>query len=134
MLNTNVQCTVYKEVMTCVQGCQRSARSDQQEMSVPQPDVSLDLDRKYRLEKQIGRGGFGTVYSALRIEDGNKVAVKQICKNRVQSWGQIEGQSYPKEVCILLHLSKVKSVIDLYDCYQNENAYLLGNMFMKKNF
>ena len=52
--------------MTCVQGCQRSARSDQQEMSVPQPDVSLDLDRKYRLEKQIGRGGFGTVYSALR--------------------------------------------------------------------
>jgi len=88
-------------------------------------DDSLEFDLKYRLDKQIGRGGYGTVYSAYRLSDNVKVAVKHISKARVQSWGQLGDRFFPKEVCALVHLRKTDSVIDLYDCYENENAYLI---------
>ena len=48
-----------------------------------------DFHENYSLGAILGRGGFGTVYSAVRNRDGQAVAVKHILKNRVQSWGKV---------------------------------------------
>ena len=51
----------------------------------PPPIVQLPLDfsRKYRLIRQLGQGGSGFVYSAVRIADGRLVAIKFIYRNRL---------------------------------------------------
>jgi serine/threonine protein kinase len=48
-----------------------------------------DFHENYSLGVILGRGGFGTVYAAVRNRDGLAVAVKHILKNRVQSWGKV---------------------------------------------
>jgi serine/threonine protein kinase len=48
-----------------------------------------DFHENYSLGAILGRGGFGTVYAAVRNRDGLAVAVKHILKNRVQSWGKV---------------------------------------------
>ena len=48
-----------------------------------------DFHENYSLGAILGRGGFGTVYAAVRNRDGLAVAVKHILRNRVQSWGKV---------------------------------------------
>jgi serine/threonine protein kinase len=48
-----------------------------------------DFHENYSLGAILGRGGFGTVYAAVRNRDGLAVAVKHILKSRVQYWGKV---------------------------------------------
>ncbi len=48
-----------------------------------------DFHENYSLGAILGRGGFGTVYAAVRNSDGLAVAVKHVLRNRVQSWGKV---------------------------------------------
>lgn len=43
----------------------------------------------YKLGPELGRGGFGTVYSGFRISDGIPVAVKFVARGNVAAWGTV---------------------------------------------
>ncbi len=62
-----------------------------------------DFHENYSLGVILGRGGFGTVYAAVRNRDGLAVAVKHILKNRVQSWGKVR-KIFAKFTCFKIAL------------------------------
>merc|ERR1712203_1141372 len=41
-----------------------------------------DFHAKYTVKEQLGKGGFGVVYSAVRRSDGLEVAVKEVSKDQ----------------------------------------------------
>ncbi|GEM_PF-548392 len=58
--------------------------------SLADPLVGLLLDNKYKLEKRIGRGAFGTVYEANHLQLGDKVAIKILHAHLAQDHTTIE--------------------------------------------
>ncbi|KAM9752550.1 serine/threonine-protein kinase pim-2 isoform 2-T2 [Menidia menidia] len=80
---------------------------------------------QYRLGPLLGSGGFGSVFAAQRLSDGLQVAVKQVCRDRVQQWARLPGRAspVPMEIALLQQLSEVgghAGVIRLLDWFHVE--------------
>lgn len=43
------------------------------------------FDHEYKIGKVLGEGGFGRVYSAVRLRDNFPVAVKQVSRHKIPS-------------------------------------------------
>lgn len=56
-----------------------------------------NFKKMYKLGPELGRGGFGTVYSGFRIKDGLPVAVKFVGRHNVTEWSTVSasGLSFP---------------------------------------
>ncbi|VDM63047.1 unnamed protein product [Angiostrongylus costaricensis] len=89
--------------------------------------------KHYKLKGELGRGGFGIVYRAVRISDELPVAVKFIDRRTVREWGkvnklyefQINDEHLPMEICMLARCSKIRGVIRLIDWYSIPEGYLI---------
>merc|ERR1712012_679720 len=68
-----------------------------------------DFHAKYIVKEQLGKGGFGVVYSAERRSDGMEVAVKEVIKGE---------DNIPLEVALMQQLQDVPGVIKLLDYYE----------------
>ncbi|KAJ1365612.1 Serine/threonine-protein kinase prk-2 [Parelaphostrongylus tenuis] len=81
--------------------------------------------KQYKLKGELGRGGFGIVYRAVRISDDLPVAVKFIDRRTVREWGKINDEQLPMEICMLARCSKIRGVIRLIDWYSIPEGYLI---------
>ena len=72
----------------------------------------------YRKMQVIGRGGCGTVYSAVRRSDGLRVAIKKIAVNNCAMCNCTVAQIVPLEVSMLQQVKNVHEVIQLIDYFE----------------
>jgi len=77
--------------------------------------------RLYRIEGVLGKGGFGTVHSAVRRCDGVRVAIKEVNKDRVIAMED----NVPLEVVLLQQVVDVPGVIRLLDYFETEDSFYI---------
>ena len=79
------------------------------------------LQSEYRLKSVIGKGGFGSVLSAVRISDGLEVAIKQVIKdNKYRNETGI-----PTEVALMQQVQNIEGVIKILDFIDKPECYYI---------
>ncbi len=106
--------------------------------------------KKYLLGKRIGKGGFGTIFSAIRKSDSLPVAVKVIPKSKVSQWYTILNSTttttttttlspdetssddeiivtkrIPLEIALMIRVRNVKHCIQIFDYLEQKNCFII---------
>ncbi|NXP43008.1 PIM1 kinase, partial [Leiothrix lutea] len=81
----------------------------------------------YQLGPQLGRGGFGTVFSATRLSDGSPVAIKRVARESVLQWQELpDGTHVPMEIVLMEKVgSGCHNIIQLLDWFEQPDSFLL---------
>ena len=79
---------------------------------------------KYSVAGELGKGGFGTVYSGIRISDQAPVAIKHVSRCKVIAWDVVNGYKVPQELKLLLEVQSVEGVVKLLDFYEREDSFI----------
>jgi len=90
-----------------------------------QNNQSASFHRQYVLGDVLGEGGFGRVYAGFRVKDNLPVAVKQVSKSKVPSWGTINGERVPLEICLLRKVMHVPGVIKLIAWFELPEGFFI---------
>ncbi|XP_037981928.1 LOW QUALITY PROTEIN: serine/threonine-protein kinase pim-1-like, partial [Motacilla alba alba] len=85
------------------------------------------LLQRYRVGSLLGRGGFGSVFSATRLSDGAPVAIKRVPRNRIRHWDELpDGTSAPLEIVLLAKVSTgFPGVVQLLEWLELPNNILM---------
>lgn len=87
--------------------------------------VSRTFEVAYRVGPILGKGGFGTVYQGVRVEDGMNVAIKHVARNKVTDWAVLAGRRVPAELKLLHKVQKVPGVVRLLDFYERSDSFII---------
>ncbi|NWU37651.1 PIM1 kinase, partial [Hylia prasina] len=81
----------------------------------------------YQLGPQLGSGGFGTVFSGIRLSDGSPVALKRVARERVLQWAELpDGTRVPVEIVLMEKVgSGCYSIIQLLDWFELPDSFVL---------
>ena len=88
------------------------------------PPRKLPFEIAYKVGDVLGKGGFGTVYSGIRVTDGTSVAIKHVAKNKVTEWTHFLGRKVPMELKLLHSVQNVAGVIKLLDFYERVDSFI----------
>ncbi|XP_062481644.1 serine/threonine-protein kinase pim-1 isoform X2 [Pezoporus occidentalis] len=85
------------------------------------------LERLYRVGPLLGSGGFGSVYSGVRLSDSAPVAIKHVARDRISSWGELpNGTRVPMEIAMLKKVgSGCSAIIHLLDWFELPDSFVL---------
>ena len=78
----------------------------------------------YKVTGLLGKGGFGVVYSGVRVQDGLSVAIKEVPVNKVLEWSVLGDRSVPMELRLLYSCQSVPGVVRLIDFYDRGDYFL----------
>lgn len=56
--------------------------------------METSFKKQYKIGPELGRGGFGTVYSGFRVSDGLPIAVKFVARENIASWSTVSKGEY----------------------------------------
>ncbi|XP_032913342.1 LOW QUALITY PROTEIN: serine/threonine-protein kinase pim-1-like [Catharus ustulatus] len=85
------------------------------------------LQELYQLGPQLGSGGFGTVFSGIRLSDRSPVAIKRVARESVLQWDELpDGTRVPMEIVLMEKVgSGCHYVIQLLDWFELPDSFLL---------
>ncbi|KTG35980.1 hypothetical protein cypCar_00024137, partial [Cyprinus carpio] len=93
-------------------------------------DTIMDINScRYVIDCQLSEGGFGTVYAATRLDDGQKVGIK-VVSSRNTKFISIDGCSKPLPLEVALQIlanegPRVEEIIQLLDWRVESDHYIL---------
>ncbi|XP_008804559.2 calcium-dependent protein kinase 20-like [Phoenix dactylifera] len=79
-----------------------------------------DIESRYELGRELGRGEFGITYLCTDKETGEVIACKSISKKKLRTAVDIE--DVRREVEIMRHLPRHPNIVSLKDTYEDDNA------------
>ncbi|XP_060216036.1 calcium-dependent protein kinase 7-like [Lycium barbarum] len=79
-----------------------------------------NIQEKYDLGRELGRGEFGVTYLCTDNDTGEKYACKSILKKKLRT--AIDIDDVRREVEIMKHLPKHPNIVTLKDTYEDDNA------------
>ena len=84
-----------------------------------------DFKSEYVLKKMVNKGGFGRVFSAVRICDGLEVTVKEVLKDiRYLNDNKIK-TDIPTEVALMQQVENIEGVIKILDYIDDTDCYYI---------
>ena len=89
------------------------------------PVLNSELEKTYKIGKLLGKVGFGVVYSAVRIRDGLRVAIKVVNSSKIKHWCQLDGVRVPMEIYVLDRLHGVDGVVRMLEYYAREPTFII---------
>merc|ERR1711936_1207858 len=82
-----------------------------------------EFHKLYKLEEVIGKGGFGTVFAAIRKRDKMQVAVKEVYKAKIIK-KTADGKT-PLEVALMEQVQNVEGVIRILDFFEMPESFFI---------
>ncbi|EHA8588299.1 calcium-dependent protein kinase 20 [Cocos nucifera] len=79
-----------------------------------------DIESRYELGRELGRGEFGITYLCTDKETGELLACKSISKKKLRTAVDID--DVRREVEIMRHLPRHPNIVSLKDTYEDDNA------------
>ena len=86
-------------------------------------DGTREFYKLYKLEETLGKGGFGTVFSAIRLKDKLPVAVKEVYKAKIIK--KTADGKMPLEVALMQQVQNVPGVIKILDWFEMPESFFI---------
>ncbi|CAL8082585.1 unnamed protein product [Orchesella dallaii] len=83
------------------------------------------FERAYKVGPVLGQGGFGTVYSGVRLRDGLPVAIKHVAKAKVTEWRSINNHRVPLEIYLMCKVAHIDGCIKILDFFERTDSFII---------